>query len=191
MQLTRFLRCVAGSFVRQMKHVVVAPPDLAQRTEGALAEHLAAFARNVAAAQLPRGAPDGRSGRGRSAPADVSAGPVHEWRLCVWEAPPPPPGQAFAAEAEEPPLPVGERSAVRVLFALRRAELEATLGAAAVAAWQAGSVFLGTRASTALSAAQWRLEGFRPAARPPGLRASGEAPPGWAPPASRAADADR
>ena len=169
-------------FMRQLRRPVSAASDLPQRTEEALARHVAELVRNAAAKQLA-------GGRRRAVQASEAA---HEWRLCLaGEAPvddtpyAPPPD-----EATEPPLPVGERSAARVLFALRGAELEATLGAAGVAAWQAGAVRVGLRASVALSAAQWRLEGFRPAARPPGLRASGEAPPGWAPPAERRGDAD-
>jgi len=183
--LTRSRRA-ADMFMRQLRRPVSAASDLPQRTEEALARHLAEFARNVAAKQLA-GAAGGS--RRRAMQASEAA---HEWRLClageaaVDDRPYAPPPE----EATEPPLPAGVRSAVRVLFALRRAELEATLGAAGVAAWRAGAVRLGLRASAALSAAQWRLEGFRPAARPPGLRASGEAPPGWAPPAERGGNAD-
>ena len=152
-----------------------------------MARHLAAFARNVAAKQLAGAA----GGRGAARVPHASAEAAHEWRLCLWEeAAPCDDPQSPPDEAREPPRPVGERTAVRVLFALRGSELEATLGCAGVAAWQAGSVRLGVRASAALSAAQWRLEGFRPAARPLGLRASGEAPPGWVPPAERRGNAD-
>ena len=144
-----------------------------------MVRHLAAFARSVAATQLAAG------GRRRRAVSASEA--AHEWQLCLL-GDAAADGKAYAPpadEAAEPPAPAGERTGVRVLFVLRGAELEATLGAAGVAAWQAGAVRLGLRASAALSAAQWRLEGFRPAARPPGLRASGEAPPGWAPPSER------
>ena len=147
--------------------------------------HLIELTRSLAAKQLAAGGM-----RRRAVPASEAA---HEWRLCplgdaaVDGKPYAPP----AHEAAEPPPPAGERTGVRVLFVLRGAELEAALGAAGVATWLAGGVRLGLRSSVALSTAQWRLEGFRPAARPPELRASGEAPPGWAPPAERrGSDAD-
>jgi len=167
-----------------MKRPVVGMPDLPRRTEVALATHLAEFARNVAQPQLPPPPGAAAKRRRRRAPAGE---PEHEWRLWLWAGDDDPSTALqpapFPEEALEPPLPGGSRSAVRVLFALRRGELEATLGAESVAAWQSSAVRLPARASAALSAAQWRLEGFRPAARPPGLRASGEAPAGWTPPA--------
>lgn len=181
----------ADGFTRQMKRPVVGMPDLPRRTEAALVTHLAEFARNVAVPQLPP-PPGAASSKSRRRQPPAGAGEAeHEWRLCLWahgdDASTPPAEPApFPDEALEPPVPVGARSAVRVLFALRRGELEATLGAEGVAAWQSTAVRLPARASAALSAAQWRLEGFRPAARPPGLRASGEAPAGWTPPAEDA-----
>jgi len=129
-----------------MKRSVVGMPDLPQRTHAALAAHVAQFAANVAALQLPL-PPGALSRRHRRrctpAPGAAAGAGLHEWRLCLWSND----GgddytggaAALPAEAQEPPLLGGERSAVRVLFALRRRELEAALGCGeGVAACAAG-----------------------------------------------------
>ncbi len=204
-----------------MKRHVTPVDDLVCRAERALADHLAASARRAAAGQLglPPEAPPPpppQAERG-SAGKEADAGsrrrrlrapsppppspfavpePLHVWRVCPWEEAPP---AAAAPEARAPaagaPAPA-QRSAARVLFALRRSELAAALGEDALAAWAAlgaaaGGVAVPARASAALSAAQWRLEPFRPGCRSPGLlRASGEAPSGWQPPPGPHAAAD-
>jgi hypothetical protein len=185
------------------------------RTEAALALHLGEGVRRAAAAQLggdvceqneaalpppseAAAVPDahrrGRERRLRSPPRPAPPEAMHLWRLCPWEADVDDASPAAAASPppQSPPPPPLERSAERVLFALRRDELSAALGAAGISAFPAdgeggSGIAVPARVSAALSAAQWRLEAFRPGCRPPGLRASGEAPRDWAPPRGWAA----
>jgi hypothetical protein len=182
-------------------------PDLVARAEAALALQLGEGVRRAAAGKLSAdelqlsdaeaqppppleaaAAPDarrrGRERRHRSPPRPAPPEPIHHWRLCPWEADADAASPDAPASAPSPPPPPAERSAERVLFALRRAELVAALGADGAGS---GGIGLPARASAALSVAQWRLEAFRPGCRPPGLRASGEAPHGWAPPRGWAA----
>ncbi len=127
-------------------------------------------------------APGRRYQRARLLPANAPP-EVHHWRLHVWEEEGAPASSdagrvADASANTASPSDTRQRSSVRFLFALRRCELQATMGEKLLAEWcSRGAVQLPVRTSLALSAAQWRLEGFRPACRPTHIaRASGEAP---------------
>ena len=104
---------------------------------------------------------------------------VHHWALHPWAD-----EQAVmrvgaqSSGAAHPWRPSSQRSSGRLLFALRPKELAQALGDATMRQWmERGQLMLPVRASLALSAAQWRLEGFRPTCRPSHVtRASGEVP---------------
>ena len=152
-------------------------PDLAARTEAALASALA-----QAAGRATQGVPEAADSDSDDSDSDDEAvlpaaaparrpltapEPTHRWQLRAWH------GEAAAQPSVFFPSSHANR---RLLFALRPAELAAD----EAAALRDGRAFaLPARASNRLAALQFRLEAYRPGCRPAGLRASGEAPPGW------------
>lgn len=151
-------------------------PDLAARTEAALASALA-----QAAGRATQGAPEAADSDSDSDSDDEAPSlaappgrrpltpsePVHSWRLRAWRG---------ETAAQPSILFPSSHANTRLLFALRPTEL-----AAEAAALRDGLAFaLPARASNRLAALQFRLEAYRPQCRPAGLHSSGEAPPGWA-----------
>ena len=104
---------------------------------------------------------------------------VHHWVLHPWADEQAMMREGAQSSAAEQPWPASSQpSSGRMLFALRPHELAQALGDAPMRQWmERGQLMLPVRTSLALSAAQWRLEGFRPTCRPSHVtRASGEVP---------------